>query len=296
MKKLNSIIILLISLVPLYAQTVTQHGEKGNRNKMKFYYRDSHKNVPENLPPNINKEYVYHFSSNDSLLEKEITYNAYQQPVEVKYYSVPSKGELVEIDSFYYNSLGLLQVEIYYELGNNEKNDTTIIKYLYDKEKREISKVSTVKFGANKWLTSYEADSNGNRIKRILGLWDNNVDNNEEVYFFGETGRKDSIQIFINGKWFQTTEFKYDSLNNLDIYIRYSGYKALKAKLIFNTQGFATYVLTNELPNWNRTKYYNVEDYLYYSPEGYTKECETRIHKKRKYSKKHYFTYQNNSR
>lgn len=280
----------------LFGQTESTHWKNNNRSKMKFYYSDSHKNIPENLPPNINKEYVYHFSSNDSILEKEITYNVYQQPVEIRYYSVPSRGELIETDSFYYNKLGLLESEIYYEIDNNEKIDSTIVKYSYDSENREISKVSTLKYGANRWFTSYEVDSNGIRIKRILGYWDTPFDYEEEIYFFGKSGRQDSIQLFLNGKWFQTAEFIYDSLNNWDMYFRYSGYKALRSKIIFNTQGYATYVLTNELRNWNRSRIYNVEVILHYSPEGYTKECEMRINKKRKYSKKHYYTYKNNSR
>lgn len=70
----------------------------------------------------------------------------------------------------------------------------------------------------------------------------------------------------------------------------------LREELIFNAQGFVTYVLANELPNWNQNKVYNLEVNQYYSAEEYTKECEFIIGGKTKYLKKHYYAYRFNSR
>lgn len=49
---------------------------------------------------------------------------------------------------------------------------------------------------------------------------------------------------------------------------------------------------TNELPNWNQTKIYNLEIIELYHNDGTTKECEIIIDGKKRFSKVHtYITF-----
>lgn len=258
---------------------------------MKFYFWDTHKYLPKLLPTNVEKEYIYHFSNNDSVLEKEIIYDASNRPIIIKQYAVPSKGELIETDSLFYNKNGLLETEINLKQGFYGSIDTTIIKYSYDKEKREVSKVSSEKNLSNRWFTSYETDSSGKKIVTYRELW-YSTEIEREIHFLGKSDNEDSIQLYANGKWFRTTEFKYDtSSHTTNIYFRYFDYTTLVGKINFNDQQLPVYVLRRTLPNWNKTKIYDIEISQLYYPRGYTRECEYIIKGKKRYSKKHYYSY-----
>jgi hypothetical protein len=291
--KLFLITILLLISDSIFSQKMDPYWKAINSRKMKFYYEDSHTYdySPEHLPNNISKEYIFNFSSNlkDSMLETEITYDNNKRPIEIKEYAIPSEGALVEVDSFYYNTYGLLEKKIEFNKGYYGGIDTVIIKYVYDNEQREISKISTEKYYPYKWLTSYGIDINGKKIKTRLEIRQS-PDTSKEVFYFGKDGRLDSSQIYDNGKWFATAQYEFDSLNKIKYhYVRYATYRALRAKIIYNETGYPIYSLTNEFMNWNREWMFDVEWKYYYDAEGFTKECELIIKGKKRYLKKHYF-------
>lgn len=293
MKTILSFILIIFSLSS-YSQKISDWWKAKNSHKMKYYYWDSFKSFPENHPDNTRKEFVYHVTvTNDSTLEREMTYNDKNLLIEIKKFGVPSKGELIETDSLFYNSFGQIETEKQFSQGYYGNIDTTIITYTYDSLNREISKISTERFLPNTWLTSYEVINSGQKIKRVKEFL-HDIEYSEEVHFFSNSGIVDSIQIFNNGKWFQTTEIVYDSTSHTqNKYFRYSNYRALRSKIVLNEQGTTVYVLVNEFKNWNETKFYNVEIKKQLTKEGYIQTCDYFIDGKKRYSKVHLYTSMN---
>jgi hypothetical protein len=109
-----------------------------------------------------------------------------------------------------------------------------------------------------------------------------------------KTGLVDSIQIFNNGRWVQTTQIERDSATRTEYtYFRYNNHRALRSKVISNEDGFAVDALINEFVNWNETRLYNVEIKKSYTKEGAIQKCDYFIRGKKRYSKIHRFLLQN---
>lgn len=138
---------------------------------------------------------------------------------------------------------------------------------------------------------TYQSDSKENKIKTTINY--RAGDESKEIYFYGDSFKIDSIQRLTNNKWYETAQFEYDTLTDTKfIYLKYSTYRALRTKVIYNKDGYPKYSLTNELPNWNQTKIYNLEIIESYNNDGTTKECEIIVDGKKRFSKVHtYLTF-----
>lgn len=251
------------------------------------YYRDWHNEYEYKVRAGVSKETIWHqeLTSKDSVLEREIYYSKNGLPLADIQYAVPTREGVIAVDSFFYDHDNLLIKKNRRYLSCVLGNVFVTELYEYDPQHREIIKIEDGP-GASYTETFYDGDK---LIKREL--YPNGQTDTVRIHYY-TAGREDSMQVFRWRKWLYTTEFLYDSIKRTkEAYIRYANGKMLRSRFQFNPDGTVQSILIKDLPNWNSTRFLQVESRIVYNDNNTIKECTFFIKDKMVFLKKHFYEY-----
>lgn len=268
------------------------------------FYWDWHEEYEDtSLLRGVSRQMIFHVDINnkDSLLEREIFYDRKGRPIVDRRYAVPSEEGVIDTDSFFYDAkTGLLSRIKTHNLNCVLGYQDIEKHFFYDSLNRQILS-SESGSDANTTYTLYESKRTiKSKCRYIPPEWlndelvpaENDIPSRKEIHYYNQSGREDSMQVFVFGKWRYTSTFLYDTLTNArDIYITSPGTTWHRSRLVYNSNGKVNSLLIRYFPNWNHTRNLHVESKVEYNVDGTTKQCNFYIMGKKKFLKMHYYEY-----